>query len=95
MHCATLDIKAKVEYTLVLFMLSFCCLAGFWSYLPSSSRSNMLLPIFLCVYISLPAPCVLRASEALAIYSFPGYFFDLIGVDGGRYEYRDRGRTGH
>ena len=47
MHCATLEIKAKVEYTLVTFMLSFCCPAGFWPYLPSISRSNALLLIFL------------------------------------------------
>lgn len=79
MHCATLDIKAKVEYTLVPFMLSFCCPAGFWPYLPSISRSNTLLLIFLCMYTSPPILRVLRLLRALAIYDFPRYFYDLQG----------------
>ena len=81
MHCATLDIKAKVEYTLVSFMLSFCYPAGFWPYLPSNLRSNVLLLIFSCVYMFCVISCVLRAAMALAIYGFPRYFFGFTGVD--------------
>ena len=80
MHCATLDIKVKVEYTLIPFMLSFCCPAGFWSYLPSISRSNALLLIFLYTYTSRVILCVLCDPVALAIYGFPRHF----SVYGGR-----------
>ena len=81
MHCATLDIKAKVEYTLVSFMLSFYCPAGFWPYLPSISRSNVLLLIFLYTYTFCAILRVLWAAMALAIYGFPRYFFGFTGVD--------------
>ena len=80
MHCATLDIKAKVEYTLVPFMLSFCCPAGFWPYLPSNLRSNVLLLIFLYIHTFYVIPCVLCDPAALSIYGFPRHF----SVYGGR-----------
>ena len=74
MHCATLEIRTKVEYTLVPFMLSFGCPAGFWPYLPSNSRSNALLLIFPCLYISPRFSSVLWAPMASAKCDFPGYF---------------------
>lgn len=79
MHCATLEIKAKVEYTFVPFMLSFCCPAGFWPYLPSISRSNALLLIFLYIHTFCVILCVLRDPAALAKYGFPRYFSVLQG----------------
>jgi len=52
MHCATLDIQAKVEYTLVSFVLSFCCPAANWPYLPFILRSFPLQLIFPITYMS-------------------------------------------
>ena len=52
MHCATLDIKAKDEYTLIPFMLSFGCPAVFLLLLPFISRSIALLLIFMCILSS-------------------------------------------
>lgn len=63
MHCATLDIEAKDEYTLVSFMLSFCRPAGFLSYMPSILRSIALLLIKLCILSSFGLICVLGASS--------------------------------
>ena len=74
MHCATLDIKAKVEYTLVPFMLSFCCPAGFWLYLPSISRSNVLLLIFLYTHTFCVVLRVLCDPVASANMASPGIF---------------------
>ena len=79
MHCATLEIKAKVEYTLVPFMLSFCYPAGFWPYLPSISRSNVLLLIFLYIHTFCAVLRVLCDPAASAKYGFPRYFSDLQG----------------
>jgi len=79
MHCATLDIKAKVEYTLVPFMLSFGCLSSFWLYLPSILRSNTLLLIFLYIDTSYCISCVLCDAAALAKNDFPLVFFGFQG----------------
>ena len=67
MHCATLDIKAKVDYTLVPFMLSFRCPAVFLPCMPFILRSNALLLIFSCVYMFCAIRLVLRVSVSLAI----------------------------
>ena len=74
-------------------MLSFGCPAGFLPYLPSNSRSNALLLIFPCLYISQRFSCVLRAPVASAKCDFPG-FFDSTGVDGYILDCRNRGRAG-
>lgn len=54
MHCATLDIKAKDDYTLVSFMLSFRRPADISSCMPIISRSFPLLLIFSVPYMSRP-----------------------------------------
>ena len=54
MYCATLDIKAKDDYTLVSFMLSFCRPADISSCMPFILRSFPLLLIFSVPYMSRP-----------------------------------------
>ena len=54
MHCATLDIQAKDDYTLVSFMFSFRRPADILPYMPFISRSFPLLLIFPLPYMSRP-----------------------------------------
>lgn len=65
MHCATLEISQKDDYTPVSFMLSFGRLAVFLSYMPSISRRIVLLLIFSSILPSLLFWHVLEASVAL------------------------------
>ena len=64
MHCATLDIKAKVEYTLVSFMLSFRRPADISPCMPFILRSFPLLLIFPVPYMSRPHEAHMRPSVA-------------------------------
>ena len=63
MHCATLDIKAKDDYTLIPFMLIFRRPAVFSPSMPFISRSIALLLIFT---YSQPSLRFWRVLEALA-----------------------------
>ncbi len=60
MHCATLDIEAKDDYTLVSFMLSFRRSADISPCMPLISRSFPLLLIFSVPYMSRPRMGLIR-----------------------------------
>ena len=60
MHCATLDIQAKDDYTLVSFMLSFRRPADILPYMPFILRSFPLLLIFPLPYMSRPRKAHIR-----------------------------------
>ena len=74
MHCATLEISRKDDCTPVSFMLIFCCLAGFLSYVPFILRSNMLLLIFPCIYMFCANMYVLSDSVAFIKLTSPDNF---------------------
>ena len=74
MHCATLEISRKVDYTPVSFMLSFWTPGSYLPYLPSILRSIALLLIFPYILLSFTIIRVLARSMALVIYGFPGLF---------------------
>ena len=74
MHCATLEISRKDDCTPVSFMLIFCRLAGFLSYVPFILRSNVLLLIFPCMYMFCADMHVLSDSMAFTKLTSPDNF---------------------